>query len=596
MRFTQEFIEQVRQANDIVSVISSYVPLKRRGRSFWACCPFHNEKTASFTVTPDKGFFYCFGCHAHGDIFSFIMKVENLTFSEAVQQLAERANIPLPLVERSKEELAREKRRARLYEINEMAGNFFHNCLTKTHYGEPGLSYLHGRHLTDDTIRAFKLGFAPNSWSKLVDAFTSRGICGDELVTVGLARKKGNRYYDAFRNRVIFPIHDGRGRIVGFGGRVLDDSKPKYLNSPETEIFNKRHLLFAMDKAHSAIYQEKKAVLVEGYMDVISAHNRGISNVVASLGTAFTPDQARLLQRQAKELVLSYDMDAAGREATLRAMEIVRGLGMTIRVVSLPQGKDPDEYINTQGPERFQDAVDNAPNVLDYMLMTALQHYDESTLEGKAAVTAAVMPVVAQIDNRVVLEGFLKKMASRLHISEGAVQEEFNRYVSTHPEANQREVAISKDVQASNAASRGSGTNAVSEENILRYLVEHPSFSRRSKELIEPTFFTHPIRRSLYEKLLALYDDVGPYALSDLEGKLTSDEAGELSRIMVLQDVPIDETVLLDYVKRFQLSRLQEEYKKCIAQAGIYSKDNDPRLADALNKGKSILEEMKKWS
>lgn len=596
MRFTQEFIEQVRQANDIVSVISSYVPLKRRGRSFWACCPFHNEKTASFTVTPEKGFFYCFGCHAHGDIFSFIMKKENLTFAEAVQRLAERANIPLPAVERSKEDLAREKRRARLYEINELAGNFFHNCLTKTRYGVSGLSYFHRRHLTDDTIRSFKLGFAPDSWTKLVDAFARRGISGAELVTVGLARKKGDHYYDAFRNRVIFPIHDGRGRIVGFGGRVLDDSKPKYLNSPETEIFNKRHLLFAMDKAHSAIFQKKKAILVEGYMDVISAHNRGISNVVASLGTAFTPDQARLLQRQAKELILSYDMDSAGREATLRAMEIVRGLGMNIRVVSLPQGKDPDEYINTQGPEKFQEAIDNAPNVLDYMLMTALQHHDETTLEGKAAITAAVMPVVAQIDNRVVLEGFLRKMAERLHISDGAVQEEFNRYVSAHPEANQREVTISASVRTNNAAARGNGANAVSEENILRYLVEHPEFSSRSKELIEPTYFTHPIRRSLYEKLLALYDDVGPYALSGLEGRLTSDEAGELSRIMVLQDVPIDESVLLDYVKHFQLSRLQEEYKKCIAQAGKYSKANDPRLADALNKGKSILEEMKKWS
>ena len=359
-RFSSEFIEQVRQANDIVSVISDYVTLKRRGRNFWACCPFHNEKTASFSVAADKGFFYCFGCHAHGDVFQFIMKKENLSFSDAVERLAERAHIALPVVERSAEEIARDKQRDRLYQINEMAGNFFHNCLTQTHYGQPGLAYFHKRHVSDDTIEAFKLGFAPESWDKLTTAFMKKGVTGRELVLLGLAKEKNGHFYDAFRGRVMFPIRDGRSRIVGFGGRVLDDSKPKYLNSPETPIFNKRRLLFAMDLAHKAIYEQGKAILVEGYMDVVSAHNRGIHNVVASLGTSFTPEQARLLQRQAKELVLGYDMDGAGRQATQRAMEIVRGLGMRIRVLSLPQGKDPDEYINAAGPDKFRQAVDEA--------------------------------------------------------------------------------------------------------------------------------------------------------------------------------------------------------------------------------------------
>ena len=254
------------------------------------------------------------------------MKKENLSFSDAVERLAERAHIALPVVERSAEEIARDKQRDRLYQINEMAGHFFHNCLTQTHYGQPGLAYFHKRHVSDDTIEAFKLGFAPESWDKLTTAFMKKGVTGRELVLLGLAKEKNGHFYDAFRGRVMFPIRDGRSRIVGFGGRVLDDSKPKYLNSPETPIFNKRRLLFAMDLAHKAIYEQGKAILVEGYMDVVSAHNRGIHNVVASLGTSFTPEQARLLQRQAKELVLGYDMDGAGRQATQRAMEIVRGL------------------------------------------------------------------------------------------------------------------------------------------------------------------------------------------------------------------------------------------------------------------------------
>lgn len=596
MRFTNEFIEQVRQANDIVSVISDYLVLQRRGRNFWACCPFHNEKTASFSVAADKGFYYCFGCHAHGDVFKFIMMKENISFSEAVERLAERAHIPLPEVEKSADDIARDTHRNRLFEINELAGNFFHNCLVKTHYGEPGLAYFHRRHLSDDTIYSFKLGFAPDSWNKLTDAFEKKGVTGPELVEVGLAKEKNGRYYDAFRNRVMFPIRDGRGRIVGFGGRVLDDSRPKYLNSPETMIFNKRRLLFAMDKAHKAIYEQGRAILVEGYMDVISAHNRGICNVVASLGTAFTDEQARLLQRQAKELVLSYDMDGAGRQATLRAMEIVRNLGMRIRVVSLPQGKDPDEYINSAGPDKFREAVDNAPNVLDYMLMTALQQSDETTLEGKAAITATLLPVLAQVSNRVVLEAFLKKMAARIQIDENAIRSEFNKYVAAHPEAGQQQVTISHSVSQENAAARGGGPNAVSEENILRFLIDHPNSCTRIREKIIPGFFANTVRRRIYEKILAAADAQGMYTTSDIQNNLTPEEAEELARIMVLQDVPVDEAVLLDYVKRFRLAELQKKYKEYSARAAAYGQSNDPRLVDALAACKQILEEMKHWS
>ena len=394
----------------------------------------------------------------------------------------------------------------------------------------------------------------------------------------------------------MFPIRDGRGRIVGFGGRVLDDSRPKYLNSPETLIFNKRRLLFAMDKAHKAIYEEGKAILVEGYMDVISAHNRGICNVVASLGTAFTDEQARLLQRQARELVLSYDMDGAGRQATLRAMEIVRNLGMRIRVVSLPQGKDPDEYINSAGPDKFREAVDNAPNVLDYMLMMALRQSDETTLEGKAAITATMLPVLAQVSNRVVLEAFLKKLAARIQIDENAIRSEFNKYVAAHPEAGQQQVTISHSVSQENAAARGGGPNAVSEENILRFLMDHPKSCTRIREKIIPGFFANTVRRHIYEKILAAADAQGMYTTSDIQNNLTPEEAEELARIMVLQDVPVDEAVLLDYVKRFRLAELQKKYREYSARAAAYGQSNDPRLVDALAACKQILEEMKHWS
>lgn len=593
MRFSDEFIEQVRQANDIVSVISDYVSLKRRGSNFWACCPFHNEKTASFSVAADKGFFYCFGCHAAGDVFKFIMKRENLTFGEAVQRLAERAHIPLPEAERTEEEKKRDRMRQRLFSINEMACSFFHNCLVKTKYGEPGLAYFKQRGLTEQTIHDFRLGFAPDSWNKLSDAFMKKGISGKELVKLGLAKEKNGRYYDAFRNRVIFPIYDGRNRVVGFGGRVLDDSKPKYLNSPETPVFNKRQILFAFNKAHRSVYSEGRAVLVEGYMDVVSAHNRGVTNVVASLGTSFTAEQARLLQRQAKELILAYDMDNAGRQATLRAMEIVRTLGMNIRVLSLPDGKDPDEYINTHGEAAFKEALAGAPNVLDYMLYTSLRENDAATLEGKSAVTAAVMPVLVQTDSPIIVEAFMKKMAERLQIDENAVRSEYNVYVRAHPEAGGRQIVISRAVSRQNAAARGVNSMAVAEENILRYLLEHPGFYGSVKEKIVPAYFTDLKRRAVYEKIDRQHTANGTYSLQSVQEGLTAEESEELARIMVLEDVPIDEHVLFDYVLRFQLASVQAEYRVHSALAAEYSVHGDGRLKEELAICKELNEKIK---
>ena len=595
-RFSSEFIEQVRQANDIVGVISGYVALKRQGRNFWACCPFHSEKTASFSVAADKGFFYCFGCHASGDVFKFLMMQEHISFAEAVTRLAERAHIPLPVVEKTPAEAEKEKLTARLYEINEMAGNFFHNCLTQTRIGTTGLQYFHKRHVSDETIRKFKLGYAPDSWNKLTDAFMKKGIAGKDLVLLGLAKEKNGRYYDAFRNRVMFPIRDGRSRIVGFGGRVLDDSRPKYLNSPETPIFNKRRLLFAMDLAHKAIYDEGRAVLVEGYMDVVAAHNSGVGNVVASLGTAFTVDQARLLQRQAKELVLSYDMDGAGRQATLRAMEVVRGMGMRVRVVSLPQGKDPDEYINSAGPDKFRQAVDEAPNALDYMLQTAMRQYDAATLEGKSSITAMVLPIVAAVDNRVVLEAFLAKMARQLQIDETAIRSEFNKYVASRPELGQEQVVISPSVFQGISTARGNNSLTVAEENILRFLLEKPSACERIRHKIDIAFFANERRRHIYQIILDTYTAQGMYAIADIQNKLTPEEAEEVARIMILQDVPMDENVLMDYVKRFRLADLRKRYLEHSQKATAYSRNNDQRVIEELAECKKINEEMKKWS
>ena len=340
----EAFVQQVRAGTDILAVVQGYVPLKRKGGRYWGCCPFHNEKTASFSVVPADGFFYCFGCHAGGDAFKFISLMEHITPFEAIVRQAEQLGIPLPERKRDAREEARLRALEDLRRVNALARDFFHNCLTVTRYGAAGKAYLAGRGITDAAIARYQLGFAPDAWAKLSDAFKKRGISEQLLVDAGLAmrRERGGGIYDRFRGRVIIPIADERGRIVGFGGRALGDVQPKYLNTAETPVFNKRRLLFGLDRAHRAIAHEGCAVVVEGYMDAIAAWEAGAENVVATLGTSFTEEHAALLLRRAPRIVFCYDSDAAGQEATLRALAAVRGRAAEVRVLLLPDGKDPD--------------------------------------------------------------------------------------------------------------------------------------------------------------------------------------------------------------------------------------------------------------
>ena len=379
------FVERVSENTDIVRIVQSYVPLKRRGNRYWGCCPFHHEKTASFSVVPDKGFFYCFGCHAGGNAFKFISLIENISYFDAIKLQAEKLGIPLPERKRSPQEIAREREIQDLRKVNELARDFFHNCLTMTRMGERGKAYFAGRGIRQETIEEFQLGYAPPAWDKLSTAFLKRGIKQEFLLASGLSaeRKQGSGLYDRFRGRVIIPIADERGRVVGFGGRVLDDSTPKYLNTPETVLFNKRKLLFGLDHSHRAIQQEGRAIVVEGYMDAISVFDAGVHNVVASLGTSFTPEHAKKLLHYAPEICFCYDSDEAGQKATIRALTIVRDTGARVRVIVVPDGKDPDEFIRKHGADAFRELVRQALPLVEYRLRYVLSHTNYDTLEAK---------------------------------------------------------------------------------------------------------------------------------------------------------------------------------------------------------------------
>ena len=425
-----EFVEQVTAQSDLLQTVQSYVPLKRKGNRYWGCCPFHGEKTPSFSVVPDKGFFYCFGCHAGGNVFKFLSLIENITYFEAIKLQAEKLGIPMPQRQKTPQEIARDKEIADLRKVNEMARDFYHNCLTLTRLGEPGKAYFTSRAISAETIAEFKLGFAPHAWDKLSTAFLKRGVKQELLLSDGLAaeRQNGGGIYDRFRNRIIIPIADERGRVVGFGGRVLDDSTPKYLNTPETVLFNKRRILFGLDRANRAIKQAGYAIVVEGYMDAISVFSAGVKNVVASLGTAFTAEHCKLLLRYAPAIYFCYDSDNAGQKATIRALSIVQGTGATVRVIVVPDGKDPDEYIRKHGAEAFQQLVKKALPLVEYRLQYVLKNFDHDSLEGKVKALHAMLPVLTGIREPAVLGEYIKRLSQALLLDEGIVRDEFRRF------------------------------------------------------------------------------------------------------------------------------------------------------------------------
>ncbi len=586
-----EFVEQVRSQSDILNVIQSYVPLKRKGNRYWGCCPFHNEKTPSFSVVPDKGFFYCFGCHAGGNVFKFISLIENVTYFEAIKLQAEKLGIPLPERQRTPQEIAREREMADLRKVNEMARDFFHNCLTMTHYGEAGKAYFAGRDISPETIEEFKLGFAPNAWDKLSTAFTKRGVKQEFLLASGLSAERNNSggLYDRFRNRVIIPIADERGRVVGFGGRVLDDSTPKYLNTPETILFNKRKLLFGLDRSHRAIQQAGYAIVVEGYMDAISVFGAGVRNVVASLGTAFTAEHCQKLLRYAPDIYFCYDSDEAGQKATIRALSIVRDTGAVVRVIVVPDGKDPDEYIRKHGADAFRALVKEALPLVEYRLQYVLKHVNYDTLDGKVKALHEMLPVLAGIKETAVRSEYEKKLAQILLLDEGVVRDELRRYArgAVAEESAPVRAPIRQAVQQQDNAIRRAG------RIIVRMVWQDVSLIHHVESVLPLAGIGDPVQREI---LLFLQDlsnqGQAPDDVTAAEN-LSEDAAAELSRALVENLGGRAETEAyndsLKVLRKAYLNMLFVEHSR---KADAYMKAGNAAYVDELNEVMKIKDEM----
>ena len=422
-RYSEEILNEVRQSNDIVDVISQYVHLKRSGRNYFGLCPFHNEKSPSFSVSPDKQIFHCFGCGVGGNVITFVSQIEGLNFVETVQMLAERANIQLPTLQNNGD-TQREILKDKVYKVNEFTAEYYHQNLYKPQ-AKMAQEYVKKRQLTNETLKSFRIGFS-GKFDELYQELKKQGFQEQEILESGLVNKnERGQYIDRYRNRLMFPICDARGRVIAFGGRVLDDSKPKYINSPENVVYSKGRHLFGLNVAKKG--DTKKILIVEGYMDVISLHQRGITNVVASLGTALTEQQGWLLRKNSEQIILSFDSDEAGIKAKLRSIEILQNMGCDLRVLQLEGAKDPDEYILKYGNMRFQNAVDKAFSVVEFKVKILKKELDLDSTNDKIKFLNEIAKLISKIDNTMEREVYIEKIAKEYDISKEAIYAEVNK-------------------------------------------------------------------------------------------------------------------------------------------------------------------------
>lgn len=564
VRYSDELLDEIKSKNDIVDIVSQYVVLKRAGRNYMGLCPFHKEKSGSFCVSPDKQIFHCFGCGVGGNVFHFISKIENLNFKESVEMLANRAGVELPVSSNSAEDDKRERLKSRVYEVNKCAAEFYHENLYKP-TAKPGQEYVKKRHLDNKTLKAFKIGYS-GRFNELYTELKSKGFTEEEILASCLVNKNPDgKFIDRFRNRLMFPIFDTHERVIAFGGRVLDDSKPKYINSPEDIVYSKGRHLFAFNIARK--YNSKTIIMVEGYMDAVSLHQRGIHNAVASLGTALTEAQGRLLRRSCEKVIIGYDADGAGQTATLRGLEILQNLGCDIRILQIEGAKDPDEFVVKYGPERFQMYVDKAISLVEFKVKMLKKSLDLDNVNDKIKFLNEVAKIVAKVENSMEREVYVDKISLEYKVSKDAIYAEINKLLYANSRTEQKlekkvvpvkNVSIQQDEQPVDVKTKRL------ESLVIYLLINYPdkSFERlkklidnnvikieRNKAIINKLYEEHEKGNINIENILDLFED--EITVNYLSGIMSSDfEITDVDKCI--------EDVLVTYRKELLLQRRNE--------------------------------------
>lgn len=563
VRYSDELLDEIKSKNDIVDIVSQYVVLKRAGRNYMGLCPFHKEKSGSFCVSPDKQIFHCFGCGVGGNVFHFISKIESLNFKESVEMLANRAGVELP-VSGNFEDDKLAKLKSRVYEVNKCAAEFYHENLYKP-TAKPGQEYVKKRHLDNKTLKAFKIGYS-GRFNELYTELKSKGFTEEEILASCLVNKNPDgKFIDRFRNRLMFPIFDTHERVIAFGGRVLDDRKPKYINSPEDIVYSKGRHLFAFNIARK--YNSKTIIMVEGYMDAVSLHQRGIHNAVASLGTALTEAQGRLLRRSCEKVIIGYDADGAGQAATLRGLEILQNLGCDIRILQIEGAKDPDEFVVKYGPERFQMYVDKAISLVEFKVKMLKKSLDLDNVNDKIKFLNEVAKIVAKVENSMEREVYVDKISLEYKVSKDAIYAEINKLLYANSRTEQKlekkvvpvkNVSIQQDEQPVDVKTKRL------ESLVIYLLINYPdkSFERlkklidnnvikieRNKAIINKLYEEHEKGNINIENILDLFED--EITVNYLSGIMSSDfEITDVDKCI--------EDVLVTYRKELLLQKRNE--------------------------------------
>jgi DNA primase len=529
-RYSDELIEEIRINNDIVDVVSEYVRLEKRGKNYFGLCPFHREKTPSFSVESGKQIFYCFGCGKGGNVFQFVSLAEKLDYIESVRLLADRAKIVLPESDDT-EQAEKAKLKQLVLNINLITARYYNDVLNSRH-GEPAAAYLKKREISGNTVRKFGIGYSTDEWDNLYQHLRSEGFDDEQLLQSGLVLKSSkSTLYDRFKGRLIFPIFDVRGNVLGFGGRVLDNSLPKYVNSPETPVYSKGKHLYALNFAKNS--DSKKLIVVEGYMDVISLHQSGINNVVASLGTALTDSQGRILKKYADEIVISYDADTAGQAATQRGLDLLNEMGCSVKVLTVPDGKDPDEYIRKNGPDGFKKLVDSALSLVEYKIKVLRSEQDLTATEGKIAFLNKAAIVLSKVDNIMEREMYIKKLSREYEISEDAILSEVMR--RTKPAAKQS-LKIANAVEAARKVTTAGDEideKLLHDERlILSLLCVDNSTYKTVKENFNTMFFTSAENTRVAELVFSRLENRRDFTPAELLDAVNPEDTGKFARIL----------------------------------------------------------------
>ncbi len=584
MYYPEQLVEEIRARNDIVDVLSGYMKLQKKGGNYWACCPFHNEKTASFSVSQNKQMYHCFGCGVSGNVYTFIMKYENYSFPEAVKVLADRVGVELPRMEYSKEQKERENKRARLLEVNREAAKFFYYQLRQPH-GAIGYQYLQKRELTDETMHRFGLGYAGKNGAELVQYLRQKGFEDELIKEAGLANYSEKRgLLSQFWNRVMFPIQDINNRVIGFGGRVMGDGEPKYLNSPETPVFDKRRNLYGLNFARTA--RSGNVILCEGYMDVIAMHQAGFTQAVASLGTAFTAEQANLLRRYTDNVLLAYDSDGAGVKAALRGIGILRDAGLTGKVINMKPYKDPDEFMKALGKEAFQERINQAENSFFFEVRILAGQHDMNDPESKTKFHREIAKKLCDFKEELERDNYLQAIAEKYYIG----VENLRKMVAGYAAQTGLAKPIERPKSGVQQKNHPEENAKKSQKLLITWITDEPSIYQKIKKYISPGDFTEELYRKVAEKLFAGLEE-GNFQPAGIISTFEDEEEQRQAAELFQTNLPMLETGQ-EREKAFHdilLSVKRNSYEYYTARLGT-----DMGALEQVIAGKKALEELAK--